>query len=176
VLIELLGKRADTFAILGIAAALTCIFFTRFVGWMLDKYGVKHAIFIQAISFITVYLAYALLSYGFYSGGLVKSGFPVIIAFVVFVLDRMTQNFTMINAVYLRVIAKTPADITPSLTVGLGLDHIVAIICAFIGGIVWSRFGPHYVFIFTAALSIVNLVISYKVKAEHTMEVGSEVS
>ncbi|MCL2495984.1 MAG: MFS transporter [Clostridiales bacterium] len=164
VLIELLGKRADTLAILGIAASLISIFFIRFVGWMLDKCGNKRSIFIQAVSFITVYMAYALLSYGFYSGSLAKAGFPLAAAFVVFVLDRMTQNFTMVNAVYLRSIAEKPADITPSLTVGLGLDHIVAIICAFIGGIVWSRFGPHYVFIFTAALSIVNIVISYKIK------------
>ena len=173
VLIELLGKRADTFAILGIAAALACIFFTRFIGWMLDKYGVKISILFQAVSFITVYIAYALLSYGFYSGGLAKAGLAVAISYLVFVLDRTTQNLTMINAVYLREIAETPADITPSLTAGFALDHIVAIVCAFIGGIVWSRFGPHYVFIFTAALSIINLIVSFKVKTGNAIEVYS---
>ena len=164
VLIDLLAKRADTLAILIIVSSLASIFFIRFVGWMLDKFGNKRSILIQALSFITVYVAYALLSYGFHSGSLAKAGIPAAITFVVFALDRMTQNFTMVNAVYLRSIAEKPADITPSLTVGLGLDHIVAIICAFIGGVVWSRFGPHYVFIFTAALSIVNIIVSYKIK------------
>jgi predicted MFS family arabinose efflux permease len=119
---------------------------------------------VQALSFISVYLAYAVLSYGFHSGSFAKVGLPVAMAFLVLVLDRITQNFTMVNAVYMRAIADTPEDITPSLTAGFSLDHIVSITCAFIGGFVWSRYGPHYVFIFTAALSIINLVVSYKVK------------
>lgn len=165
VLIELLNKKADTIAMLSIAAFFTSIFFVRFVGWMLDRYGVKRSILVQALSFIAVYAAYAVLSYGFYGGGFsATAALPVAASFAVFILDRMTQHFTVVNAVYIQSIADVPEDVTPSLTMGFALDHVISITCAFIGGVVWSSWGPHYVFIITAALSVLNVFVSFKVK------------
>lgn len=164
VLIDLLGKKADTIAILYLVAYFASIFFVRFVGRLLDRHGIKRSIFIQALSFIAVYAAYAVLSYGFFTGSLATVGIPAAISFVVLVLDRMTQHFTVVNAIYMREIAEVPEDITPSLTMGLALDHVVSIVCAFIGGIIWSGMGPHYVFIFTAVLSVMNFYVSHKVK------------
>ena len=64
-------------------------------------------LFADALSFIGVYLAYALVSAGFSSGFLPKSGFPVILAFALFIVDRMSMQMGMIRSLYLRAIALT---------------------------------------------------------------------
>ena len=166
VLIELLSKKADTIAILGIVSAFAGIFFLRFVGWMIDRYGLKQSVLIQAVSYIFVYAAYAVLSYGFFSGGMANAGIAVIITYAVYMFDRMTQHLTVINAVYLQSIAEVSSDVTPSLSMGFALDHIVSIACALAGGAVWLSFGPHYVFIITAVMSFGNLIVSFLIKED----------
>ncbi len=42
------------------------------------------------------------------------------------------------RTVYLRTIAVHSSDITPTLSFGISLDHVVSIICAVLGGMVWG--------------------------------------
>lgn len=164
VLIELVGKKADTLAILGMIGAFIGIFFIPTIGHLLDKFGIKAILYADALSFIGVYLVYGLLSAGFYSGKLAAYGLPVLFAYILFVVDKMSNQLGMVRAIYLRSIAVDPADVTPTLSLGLSVDHIVSITCAFLGGIIWTKWGPQYIFFLAAALSCVNLYVAFKVK------------
>lgn len=166
VLITLLSKRADTIALLGIIGSFAGIFFIPFLGRMLDKFGIKKLLFVDALSFIGVYIVYGVLASGFSHGTLLKTGLPVLIAYTIFVLDRMSNQMGMIRTLYLKKIAVSPKDITPTLSLGLSLDHIVSITCAMISGIVWQAFGPEYIFFGTAVLSLVNLYVAMRVKID----------
>lgn len=164
VLLTLLNKKADTLAILGIIGSLIGTFFIPSIGKWIDRYGVKTFLYVDAISFIGVYLFYGLLSAGFASGKLAIVGIPVLLAYALFILDRMSNQFGMIRTIYLKSIAVEPSDITSTLSLGISLDHIVSIICALLGGIVWGIWGPQYIFFLAAALSLVNLYVAFKVK------------
>jgi MFS family permease len=164
VIISLLGKKADTMAILAIIGLFIGMFFIPAVGKWIDRFGIKTFLFIDALSFIGVYLIYGILSAGFYSGKIALFGFPVIMAYALLIMDRMSNQFGMIRTIYLRSIAVDIADITPTLSLGISLDHIVSIICAVLGGVVWSVWGPQYIFFLAAALSLVNLYVATKVK------------
>ncbi len=164
VLIELLGKRADTLAILGIIGAFLGIFFIPSLGRWLDRFGIKAMLYADALSFIGVYLLYGIVAGGYYSGAIPTVGWTVFLAYGIFIIDRMSTQMGIIRTVYLRTIALTPADVTPTLSLGLSMDHIVSILCAYGGGIVWTLWGPQYVFFLAAALSLVNLYVAYKVK------------
>lgn len=166
VLITLLSKRADTIALLGIIGSFAGIFFIPFLGRMLDKFGIKKLLFVDALSFIGVYIVYGVLAAGFSHGTLLKTGLPVLIAYTIFILDRMSNQMGMIRTLYLKKIAVSPKDITPTLSLGLSLDHIVSITCAMISGIVWQAFGPEYIFFGTAVLSLVNLYVAMRVKID----------
>ncbi|MDA3845733.1 MAG: hypothetical protein PF505_04185 [Vallitaleaceae bacterium] len=72
----------------------------------------------------------------------------------------------MVRTLYLRSIALKQLDITPTLSMGISLDHIVSIICAYLGGIVWTLWGPQYVFYLAAGLSLVNLYVAMHVKKQ----------
>ena len=83
---------------------------------------------------------------------------------VITILDRMSTQMGLIRTVYLRTIAVTPADVTPTLSLGLSMDHVVSILCAYAGGIVWTVAGPQWLFYLAAALSLVNLWVAIRVK------------
>lgn len=160
VLIDLLSKRADTIAILGIIGSFIGIFFIPALGRWLDRYGIRKMLYADALSFIVVYIAYGFLASGFSSGILSKVGIPVILTFVLIILDRMSMQMSMIKTIYLRSIAVDKSEITPTLSFGMSMDHIVSIVCAYIGGIIWTAFGPQYIFFFAAVASFVNLAVA----------------
>lgn len=76
----------------------------------------------------------------------------------------MSTQMGIIRTVYLRTIAVDPRDVTPTLSLGMSMDHVVSIVCAYSGGIVWTLWGPQYIFYLASALSLVNLYVAIRVK------------
>ncbi len=164
VLIELLNKKADTISILTVIGSFIGIFFIPAIGKWLDAYGVKKLMYVDALSFIGVYLVYGLLAMGYVNGSIKTAGIGMLLAYAVFVIDRMSTQMGIVRTLYLRKIAIKPSDITPTLTLGQSMDHFVSIICAYIGGIIWVAWGPQYIFFLAAGLSLINLYVAYKIE------------
>lgn len=160
VLIQLLFKGADTIAILSMTGAMAGILFIPALGRWIDRFGLRKMLYADALSFIFVYLMYGILSSGFHTGKFETYGLPVILTFVLFVVDRMSMQMSIIRTLYLRAIAISPEDITPTLSMGISMDHIVSISSAMLGGIVWDLWGPQYVFYLAASLSLANLAVA----------------
>ena len=164
VLIDLLGKKADTLSLLLMFGSFAGIFFTPALGRWLDRYGIRKMLFLDAYSFIGVYIAYGFLAAGFTSGVLPKTGWAVLAVYALFILDRMSMQMGMVRSLYLRSIALTPDDISPTLVTGQSMDHVVSITMATLGGVIWTTIGPKYVFFIAAALSLANLFVAIRVK------------
>ena len=160
VLIDILGKKVDTIVLLSILGSFLGIFFLQAVGKGLDKFGIKKMLYADALSFILVYVAYGIMTAGFASGNFVTYGLPAIITLGIFILDKLSMQFSMARIVYLRSICFDTSEITQTLSLGISMDHIVSIICAYFGGVIWITFGPQYIFFLAAVLSIVNLVVA----------------
>ena len=129
----------------------------------MDKFGVKNMLYLDAVSFIGVYLIYGFLSMGYVNGNVSTVGYGVLFAYIIFIFDKMSTQMGIIRTVYLRKIAVKPTDVTPTLTLGQSMDHFVSIICAYLGGIVWTVWGPQYIFFLAAGLSLINLYVAIKV-------------
>lgn len=166
VLIDLLGKKADTLAMLGIIGAFIGIFFMPAIGRGLDRFGVKTMLYADALSYIVVYFLYGLLTAGINTGSFPIVGLPVFLVYGLFIIDRMSTQMGMVRTLYLRSILVDPSDLTPTLSLGISMDHVVSITCAYLGGLVWSTWGAQYIFFLVAALSFVNLAVAIKVKPE----------
>lgn len=164
VLIDLLDQKTDTMALLGMAGSLIGIFFIPALGRWIDRFGVKKMLYVDALSFIIVYLAYGALSAGFSTGWLARIGVPMFLAFGLFIIDRMSMQMGIIRTLYLRSIAISPADIAPTLTMAQSMDHVVAVLCATVGGVIWTVWGPQYIFFLAAAFSLINYFVAVKVR------------
>ena len=164
VLIELFGVGVDTMALLGIAGAGIGIFLIPAIGRWIDRFGTSRIMAFEAAVFFFIYIAYGALSAGLSAGWLFTAGLPLIAAFVINMLDRMTAQFGMVRAIYMRSIARTPEDVTPTLSVGMTLDHLLSILSAFLCGFLWKEWGPEYVFALAAFLSIANMAVALHMK------------
>jgi hypothetical protein len=164
VLIEMLGKKTDTIASLNIIGLFIGIFFIPAIGRWLDQFGVKKLLLLDAVSFIVVYLFYGILTAGYEAGFIATTGLPVFLAYALFVVDRMSTQMGIVRTVYLKTITVKVNDITPTLALGISMDHVVSISFAILGGLIWHNFGAQYVFFLAAALSLVNLYVALKLK------------
>ena len=164
VIIEILGKGADTMSLLLIASSLCGIFFIPYVGRCIDKFGIKNMLYADAISFIVVYLAFAFITYNLHTGNYSTTGIAVFFTFLVFVIDRMSSQMGIIRTIYLKNIIDDNSELLPTISLGITLDHIVAIICSYLSGLIWMIYGPHIIFILAASFSLVNLTVAKLVK------------
>ena len=114
-------------------------------------------------SFIFVYLSYGLLVWGLVSGSVPKEGIWILVAYSIVIIDKMSTQLGMVRTIYLKSILIKKTDLTPSMTLGMSMDHVVSITGALIGGIVWVSFGPQYIFFGAAILSLLNVYIARKV-------------
>jgi predicted MFS family arabinose efflux permease len=166
VLIELLGFRADTMSVLAVIGALIGIFFLPMVGKWIDRFGVRKIMMVEAFAFIIIYIAYGLLSRWVSGSAVNPGGILMIFVYLLNIIDRMTGQFGMDRAIYMRQIAVTPEDVTPSLSLGMSIDHVLAIAGATLCGAVWARFGPEYVFVIAGGLSLINLFVARGIKVK----------
>ena len=167
VLIETLGQQVDTIVLLGIIASTLGMFFMPQLGKWIDRFGVKKLLYVDAFSFIAVYLCYGMLTQFFNGGLLANVGLPVFLTCALFVVDRLSSQMGIIRTVYLKSIALSDADVTPTLSLAMMLDHIVSIVIAITGGLIWVTIGSQYIFYTVAALSLVNLFVAIVVKEPH---------
>jgi hypothetical protein len=164
VLIDLLGFKTDTMSILSVIGFGIGIFFIPAVGRLIDKLGVKKVMYIEAGAFIAVYLAYGFLSKYVNEHIVVLTGVAMMLVYFLNIVDRMSAQFSMVRAIYMRKIAIVPEDVTPSLSLGMAIDHVVAIGGAYICGFIWEAWGPEYVFLIAGALSLGNMIVAAGIK------------
>ncbi|MDI9468584.1 MAG: MFS transporter [Bacillota bacterium] len=163
VLITLLDQGADTLALLALISSGISIFFVPLVGQLLDRLGIRILVFIEAFTFISVYICFGVLAAGFIGGHLPKSGWAFYLTAALFVLDRLSMQLAMVHAMYLRSIAVSADDIAPALSTGQAMDHVVSITMALASGWIWTTIGPQYVFFSAALLSLINAAVAFRI-------------
>ncbi len=160
VIIDILGRGADTTAMLMLISSVCGIFFMPFLGKCLDRFGIRKMLYADALSFIGVYLAFAFMTFTIVEGIYSSVGIAAMITCALFVIDRMSSQMGFIRSVYLNSIIDNKEELVSTISFGICLDHVVAIVCSFFSGLIWVTLGAHYIFILAASFSIVNLVIA----------------
>ena len=152
VVINLLGRGADTVALLTIVVHLAGTWLAPVIGKMLDRLGVKRMLWVEA-----VYIAVSFSVMGLLAGMLAGWSFGLSdpltwLVFGAYVLCVLFEQFNMVHSYMMRAIALDPSEVTRTLSVGLSVDHVMAIVASPIMGLIWNAWGVQYVF-WLAALS-----------------------
>ena len=162
VIIDLLGKKADTMSLLMITVSFVSIFFLNVLGRWIDRFGIKKMMYLDALTFIFIYTIYGFVVWGI-TGNFVSGTWPVLAIYTLFVMDRLSFNMAMVKSVYLRSIALNKEEITSTLSTGTSIDHVVAILAAQLSGLVWTVWGPQWVFFIAAFFSLGNLFVAWRI-------------
>ena len=166
IIVDLLLKKADTLALLTIVIGFISIFFYNKLGKWMDHFGIKRMMYVDAITFIGVYIIYGFVVWGITSAILPNHGLSIWIIYLLFISDRLSMQIGMVNSIYLRSIAWDHKEVTATLSMGISLDHAVSILAAIAGGYIWTKWGSQWVFFIAAAFSLGNLFVAYRVQPE----------
>ena len=152
VIINLLGQGADTVALLTIVVHLAGTWAAPVIGKLLDKLGVRRMLWVEALYIAVSFSVMGLLA-GMLAGGTFGLGDPLTwLVFGAYVLCVLFEQFNMVHSYMMRAIALDPSEVTRTLSVGLSVDHVMAIIASPVMGLIWKAWGVEYVF-YLAALS-----------------------
>jgi predicted MFS family arabinose efflux permease len=94
--------------------------------------------------------------------------FPVHIAFIVvcvnYVLDSIISMASMASNVYVQSIADSQEEITATLSTGISVNHVISILIALLGGVIWERVGVEVLFSISAFLGLLNSIYAATIK------------
>lgn len=157
VLIKEYGFSTASMATLLGLCALINVFAAPAIGKLTDKWGYRNTMIWD-----TVVLTFVCLLYGF-AGDL----FPVRIAFWVvavnYVLDAILSTTSLATNIYVRSLAENQDELTSTLSTGISINHLIAILSAPVGGWIWVRFGIGYLFTFAAVMAVFNTLFAMTV-------------
>lgn len=158
VLIQVFGLDAPVFAVLGVIIAAVSILTRTIVGRTIDRKGERFILSIEAVILFVICLGYA------FAGDIFTASVAVIIIAICYVLDNSMSAVEMARSTYIRRIVVDPSDVTPTLSTGTSIDHVVSMSMPFLGGLLWAAAGYQYVFLVAAGIALLNLFLSRKIE------------
>ncbi|MGC9318177.1 MAG: MFS transporter [Armatimonadota bacterium] len=154
VLVKIYGQPASTFAKLWIVSAVIGVFFQQGLGELIDRWGERKVLMADGAALVLICLGYAFAN----NLGL-PEGWPIWVLFVCYVLDQLLFGVENARSAYLAKIAERPEDVSPSLSMGITLNHAVSMLVPYFGGkYIWDLFGYEWVFVAAAGLSVLTII------------------
>lgn len=160
VIIKVFGQPASTIAMLWIVSSVLGIAFKPLLGRLVDSYGERKILMGEAFGLILVCIGYA-------SGDSLKLGgynLGLYLTYTCFVADQLLMGVGIARTTYLNKIAEDPRDLTPTLSFGISIDHVVSMLVPTFGGLLWAAQGYEYVFLAAAGMALLNLVVAGMIK------------
>jgi len=153
ILVDVFQQKVTTMTILFFIIAVLGIFLKPLIGYLIDSVGEKFVLSAEAFLLFFICLVYA------YAENLFPGFWAVVVVAVCFILDQSLSAVSMARFTYIRKIAVKAEDISPTLSLGISLDHLVSMIIPMTGGYIWYLSGAggyKYVFLGGALISLIN--------------------
>jgi hypothetical protein len=99
-------------------------FLNPYIGLAINRVGEKKLLFCKYLAVLAICLAYVFCDNPVLAAGL-------------YVLDQITFCFTVSIRTFFQKIA-LPEDIAPSMAMGVTVNHLVAVVVPFVGGLLWT--------------------------------------
>ncbi|MCE5287270.1 MAG: MFS transporter [Pelosinus sp.] len=161
VLVDVFRQSVTTMTMLFFIVSTLGIFTKPWIGHMIDRLGERFVLMAEATGCFLVCLGYA------FAADLFAAETALLVICICYVLDQMMNAVSMARATYMRKIAVKPEDISPSLSLGTSIDHLVTVFLPIFGGLVWYNSGPNgykYVFLGGAVIALLNFISARFIK------------
>ena len=145
--------------LLGICAFIN-IFGAPMIGRLTDRWGYKNT-----MVWDTVILFFVCLMYGF-AGDIFPKNIAFWIVAVNFILDAVLSTTSLATNIYVKTLSASQDELTSTLSTGISINHLIAIISAPIGGWIWMKFGIGWLFSFSAVMAICNTLFAMTIPCE----------
>ncbi len=152
VLISCFGATPQEIAKLYMIAAFLGFFFRQFIGEMVDRFGERLILMADAAVLIVI-------SLGFAFGG------NYYVLATCFIIDGLFFATRIARTTYLAKITPHKEEFAATFSMGVSLDHLVAMGVPVLGGFLWHATG-HYaaVFLCASGIALLNFICAYYLK------------
>lgn len=156
-IVDYFGQGVSLMTLLFFAVASLGLFVKPAVGRLTDRLGAKAVLSGEALLTIGVCLAYA------FAPELLPRGAALLVVCLCYVADQASEAVTMTRAVYVKRIALAPDEVAPTLSLGISVDHVVAMFLPMLGGLAWRSGGSSgykWVFLGGAVVAALNFLVA----------------
>lgn len=158
VLIKIYHQNEGTFAVLLIIASIGGILFKPWLGRMIDRAGERRILMGEAVSLVLVCLGYG------FAGRLGLGMYAIYLVFICYILDQLLFAASMARSTYLHKNLVNESDLTPTLSMGVSMDHMVSMTIPVLGGWLWEAYGFESIFVVAALIACINFFAASRIK------------
>lgn len=164
VLILFYGADAAVISLLFAISAVACFILSPLVGKLIDRVGYKPVMIGDTIILVVVCFFY----------GFAHHIFPMHVAFIVccvnYVLDSVISLASMASNVYVQDISESKEEMRATISTGISVNHMITVLIALLGGLIWKVLGIETLFILSAILGLCNSAYASTIKTRKQLE------
>ena len=158
VLVKNHGVEVSTIALLYFTAACLGVIFRPLLGDVIDWVGERMVLAVDEILLIFICLAYA------FASDILAAPWDLRLLFGAYILDSVLFALRIARTTYLKKIADSPSDITSTISMGITIDHIVAMSLPILSGWLWDTYGFRWVFILASGIAVAGFFICLRIR------------
>jgi predicted MFS family arabinose efflux permease len=158
VLVEIHGVSVSTIALLYFIAATLGVILRPLLGEVIDWLGERTVLAADEVLLLAICMTYA------FAGDLLSGGAALYALYAAYVLDIILFALRVARTTYLKKIADDPADITPTISMGITIDHAVAMTLPVLSGYIWEAYGYRWVFILAGAIAFIGFFVCLRIR------------
>jgi dipeptide/tripeptide permease len=80
-----------------------------------------------------------------------------------YILDMVLFALRVARTTYLKKIADDPSDITPTISMGITIDHAVAMTLPVLSGYIWEAYGFRWVFLLAGSIALAGFFVCLRI-------------
>ena len=156
-IVDLFGQPVETMTFLFLMVSVIGIFAQPLVGKLTDRYGSRAVLGGEALLMIGVCVAYA------FAPELLPRGAALVVVSICFILDQGSSSVSMARSVFAKRLVKRAADLSPTLSLGISIDHIISMSIPTLGALAWRSSGNRgyrWVFLGGALVALLNFAVT----------------
>jgi predicted MFS family arabinose efflux permease len=158
VLVEIHDVSVSTIALLYFIAAILGVILRPLLGEVIDWLGERTVLALDELLLLGICLTYA------FAGDLLVGRAVLYALFAAYILDIVLFALRVARTTYLKKIADDPSDITPTISMGITIDHAVAMTLPILSGYLWEAYGFRWVFLLAGAFAVIGFFVVLRIK------------
>jgi predicted MFS family arabinose efflux permease len=166
VLVELHGVSVGTIALLYFIAATLGVIMRPLLGEVIDWLGERTVLAVDELLLLAICLVYA------FASDVLAAPWDLRCLYGAYILDSVLFALRIARTTYLKKIADDPADITPTISMGITIDHAVAMSLPVLSGYIWQQYGFRWVFLLAGAIALAGFFICLRIRIPVPAETG----
>jgi len=155
-LIKFYDQKPEDLAKLLLISAFLGILVKPYLGRLVDRWGERQVLFYDAILIFILSLTYGLAPKFF------STSISLLILYACFILDELLFSLRIARTTYLHKIIESQKDFTPTISMGISIEHLVSMIAPIFAGFIWIKFGYLPVFIIAAFFACLSALLTLK--------------